>query len=98
MLAYLLPMLLTSADVRLVFDDPDEAWRYDMAAVSTGTIEESREFVCEHKLDKFSLKTITCEWTNVLRIVFPSPTPAPHTPPPTASPTPVPTPVQVLIS
>ena len=73
MLAYLLPLLLTSAKVRLVFDDPVEAMQYHFAAVSTATISTDTAFLCDHTFDSAGVNpndSILCSWNAVVQLTM----------------------------
>ena len=75
MLAYL-PLLVTSANVRLVFDNPTEAAAFNLDAVSPATLTTDAAFLCEHTGG--SRETITCEWQDIVQLTWrPAPTPAP---------------------
>lgn len=97
MLAYLLPLLLTSAKVSLVFDDPVEAMQYHFAAVSTATISTDTAFLCDHTIDSAGDDSILCSWNAVvqLKVDLETSTNVP-TPVPSLAPTKVPTPVPSL--
>jgi len=78
MVAYLLQWIVTSASVRIVFDDPTEAATFHLDAVTRATLKTDTAFLCEHRGGVVSRDTITCEWQPIVQMTtHPSPTPGP---------------------
>lgn len=73
-----LPALLTSTSVQIMFDDPAQAAAFGMSANTSAVLVRDSIFQCEHNLRALGAETISCQWQDVLRLsMASSPTPVP---------------------